>query len=78
MRDVSPASPTIGTTVDWEFAATVGTKLTRPEPPATDYTRRQAIEQLLKLLRRHVVVKIVVHLHGRRPRTRPNALHFFE
>ena len=47
MRHVSAASaPTVGRTVDWTFAATVGTKLVRPAPPATEYTRRQAIEQL--------------------------------
>lgn len=37
---------TVGRTVDWQFAATVGAKLARPGPPATDYTRNQAIEQL--------------------------------
>ena len=44
---MSPAeTPTVGRTVDWAFAATVGTKLVRPAPPVTDYTRQQAIEQL--------------------------------
>jgi coenzyme F420 biosynthesis associated uncharacterized protein len=38
--------PTVGRSVDWDFAATVGTKLVRPAPAATDYTRRQAMEQL--------------------------------
>jgi coenzyme F420 biosynthesis associated uncharacterized protein len=53
MRHVSPAStPTVGRTVDWAFAATVGTKLVRPAPPATDYTRAQAIEQLAESSRR--------------------------
>ncbi|MET0456268.1 MAG: zinc-dependent metalloprotease [Mycobacterium sp.] len=42
----SPSPVTVGRTVDWEFAATVGAKLVRPAPPATDYTRSQAIEQL--------------------------------
>jgi coenzyme F420 biosynthesis associated uncharacterized protein len=37
---------TVGRTVDWRFAATVGAKLARPGPPASDYTRRQAFEQL--------------------------------
>lgn len=37
---------TVGRTVDWRFAATVGAKLARPGPPVTDYTRRQAIDQL--------------------------------
>jgi coenzyme F420 biosynthesis associated uncharacterized protein len=39
-------TPTVGRTVDWGFAATIGSKLVRPAPPATDYTRRQAIDQL--------------------------------
>ena len=37
---------TVGRAVDWQFAATVGVKLARPGPAATDYTRRQVIEQL--------------------------------
>jgi coenzyme F420 biosynthesis associated uncharacterized protein len=44
---MSPADrPTVGRTVDWDFAASVGAKLVRPGPPATDYTRLQVIEQL--------------------------------
>jgi coenzyme F420 biosynthesis associated uncharacterized protein len=50
---VSPSkTPTVGRTVDWGFAATIGTKLVRSAPPATDYTRRQAIEQLSESSRR--------------------------
>jgi coenzyme F420 biosynthesis associated uncharacterized protein len=53
VRVVSPAdTPTVGRTVDWAFAATVGTKLVRPAPPVTDYTRQQAIEQLAGSSRR--------------------------
>jgi coenzyme F420 biosynthesis associated uncharacterized protein len=37
---------TVGRAVDWRFAATVGAKLVRPGPAATDYTRRQVIDQL--------------------------------
>lgn len=37
---------TVGGAVDWNFAADVGARLARPGPPTTDYTRRQAIEQL--------------------------------
>ncbi|WP_293004237.1 zinc-dependent metalloprotease [Mycobacterium sp.] len=37
---------TVGRTVDWGFAATVGQRLARPGPPSTDYTRRQVIENL--------------------------------
>jgi coenzyme F420 biosynthesis associated uncharacterized protein len=37
---------TVGRAVDWQFAATVGAKLARPGPAATEYTRRQVIDQL--------------------------------
>jgi coenzyme F420 biosynthesis associated uncharacterized protein len=37
---------TIGTTVDWRFAATVGQRLARPGPPSTEYTRHQVIDEL--------------------------------
>ncbi|BBZ50697.1 zinc-dependent metalloprotease [Mycobacterium heidelbergense] len=37
---------TLGTAVDWRFAATVGQRLARPGPSASDYTRRQAIDEL--------------------------------
>lgn len=50
MRLVSPS--TVGGTVDWGFAATVGTKLVRPGPTTTDYTRQQATEQLAESARR--------------------------
>jgi coenzyme F420 biosynthesis associated uncharacterized protein len=40
------ADVTVGRAVDWGFAATVGQWLARPGPPSTDYTRRQAIENL--------------------------------
>ena len=36
----------IGKAVDWKFAAAVGARLARPGPPATEYTRRQAVDQL--------------------------------
>ncbi|GAS94748.1 hypothetical protein RMCC_1714 [Mycolicibacterium canariasense] len=50
---MSPAARlTVGGAVDWEFAATVGAKLTRPAPATTDYTRDQAIAQLSELSRR--------------------------
>ncbi len=42
----STSDITIGTAVDWKFAAAVGAKLVRPGPPATDYTHRQVIDQL--------------------------------
>ncbi len=45
-------TPTVGRAVDWGFAATVGTKLTRPEPATTDYTRNQVREQLADSARR--------------------------
>ncbi len=42
---------TVGRAVDWDFAATVGAKLARPGPAATDYTHRQVIEQLSEAAR---------------------------
>lgn len=42
---------TVGRAVDWQFAATVGTKLVRPGPAATDYTHRQVIDQLAEASR---------------------------
>ena len=36
----------VGRAVDWGFAAAVGAKLARPGPAATEYTRRQVIDQL--------------------------------
>ncbi len=47
MCDVTPSADlTVGRTVDWGFAATVGQRLARPGPPSTDYTRRQAVDNL--------------------------------
>jgi coenzyme F420 biosynthesis associated uncharacterized protein len=44
---MTPSSDlTLGTAVDWRFAATVGVRLARPGPPSTEYTRRQAIDEL--------------------------------
>jgi coenzyme F420 biosynthesis associated uncharacterized protein len=44
---MTPASDlTLGTAVDWRFAATVGRRLSRPGPPSSDYTRRQVIDEL--------------------------------
>ena len=49
MQDVTSAPEvTVGRAVDWRFAATVGQRLARPGPPATDYTRGQAIADLAK------------------------------
>lgn len=41
----------VGRAVDWNLAATVGNRLARPEPAATEYTRRQAIDQLAESAR---------------------------
>ncbi|WP_163795311.1 zinc-dependent metalloprotease [Mycolicibacterium sediminis] len=49
---MSGATPTVGRTVDWDFAATVGRRLVRPVPPTTEYTRRQAIDELAEASRR--------------------------
>ncbi|OBF86801.1 hydrolase [Mycobacterium sp. 852002-51163_SCH5372311] len=44
---MTPSSElTLGTAVDWRFAATVGQRLARPGPPSTEYTRRQVIDEL--------------------------------
>src|SRR5215468_6725983 len=51
---MSPATKsrlTVGRAVDWQFAATVGAKLARPGPAATDYTRNQVIDQLAEAAR---------------------------
>jgi coenzyme F420 biosynthesis associated uncharacterized protein len=42
----APSELTLGTAVDWRFAATVGQRLARPGPPSSDYTRRQVIDEL--------------------------------
>src|SRR6201996_1128417 len=42
----APTDLTVGRTVDWGFAATVGQRLARPGPPSTDYTRRQIVDNL--------------------------------
>lgn len=39
---------TLGTAVDWGFAATVGRRLARPGPPSSEYTRRQVIDELTR------------------------------
>jgi coenzyme F420 biosynthesis associated uncharacterized protein len=55
---------TVGRAVDWGFAATVGAKLARPGPAATDYTRRQVIEQLASAsLRAEMPVREVTGLN---------------
>lgn len=51
MNQPTKSKLNVGRTVDWEFAATVGAKLARPGPAATDYTHRQAIEQLTEAAR---------------------------
>ena len=43
---------TVGRAVDWQFAATVGAKLARPGPAATDYTHRQVVDQLAEASRK--------------------------
>lgn len=50
---MTPAErPSVGRTVDWDFAATVGRKLVRSGPPTTAYTRNQAIAELAEAARR--------------------------
>ena len=55
---------TVGRTVDWGFAAAFGAKLVRPAPATTDYTRRQAIEQLASsAMRAEIPVREVTGLN---------------
>ncbi len=51
MSPSTKPSLTVGRAVDWQFAATVGAKLVRPGPAATDYTRSQVIDQLAEASR---------------------------
>ena len=51
MSPSTKPSLTVGRAVDWQFAATVGAKLARPGPAATDYTRNQVIDQLAEASR---------------------------
>jgi len=51
MSPATKSTLTVGRAVDWQFAATVGAKLVRPGPAATDYTRSQAIDQLTEASR---------------------------
>jgi coenzyme F420 biosynthesis associated uncharacterized protein len=47
MRNMTASAElTVGRTVDWGFAATVGQWLARPGPPSTDYTRHQVVDNL--------------------------------
>ncbi len=43
---------TVGRMIDWDFAANSGAWLARPGPPATEYTRRQVIDELADASRR--------------------------
>jgi coenzyme F420 biosynthesis associated uncharacterized protein len=51
MSQPTKSGLTVGRAVDWQFAATVGAKLVRPGPAATDYTRTQVIAQLAEASR---------------------------
>jgi coenzyme F420 biosynthesis associated uncharacterized protein len=46
MSPTTKSKLTVGRAVDWQFAASVGAKLVRSGPAATDYTRSQVIDQL--------------------------------
>jgi coenzyme F420 biosynthesis associated uncharacterized protein len=46
VRMTATSDLTVGTAVDWRFAATIGQRLVRSGPLSTDYTRRQAIDEL--------------------------------
>ncbi len=65
---MSQPEPNLGRAVDWEFAGAVGTRLARPGPPVTDYTRRQAIEELARAARdAEAPVREVTGLSGAHP-----------
>lgn len=51
MSAESRAGLAVSRAVDWNLAAALGGKLARPEPPATEYTRRQAIDELSEAAR---------------------------
>jgi coenzyme F420 biosynthesis associated uncharacterized protein len=51
MSPTTKSKLTVGRAVDWQFAATVGAKLVRPGPAATDYTRSQVIDHLAEASR---------------------------
>lgn len=48
----SESANSVSDSVDWDFAGTVGAMLARPAVPATEYTRRQAIEELAAAARK--------------------------
>jgi coenzyme F420 biosynthesis associated uncharacterized protein len=55
---------TVGRAVDWQFAATIGAKLVRPGPAATDYTRRQVVDELAEAARKaELPVRVVTGLN---------------
>ncbi len=54
----------LGGAVDWQFAADFGARLARPAGPVTEYTRRQAIEELADCSREaEPPVRDVTRLH---------------
>ncbi len=54
--------------VDWKFAADIGGRLARPAPPATEYTRNQAIDELaLSSRAAEPPVRDVTRLHTNGP-----------
>lgn len=64
MSRANESAVSVGRTVDWSFAANVGEKLARPGPAATEYTRRQAVEQLAESSRSaELPVRDVTRLH---------------
>jgi coenzyme F420 biosynthesis associated uncharacterized protein len=52
MSQPTKSGLTVGRAVDWRFAATVGAKLAAAGPAASDYTRRQVIDQLAESSRK--------------------------
>ena len=62
------SAPTLGRSVDWDVAASVGARLTRPAPPVTEYTRAQVIDELAAASRAaEPPVREVTGLHAAGP-----------
>ena len=63
-----PSQLTVGRAVDWAFAGNVGARLSRPGPAATDYTRKQAIDELAAASRKaEAPVREVTRMGGDAP-----------
>ena len=63
-----PSELTVGHAVDWTFAGTVGARLARQAAPVSEYTRRQATDDLAEAaLAAEIPVREVTQLSGGAP-----------